>query len=221
MEVLVTLMKSDALVDGNKPIDYLFAYWNHHILYCTSFFTCELLNFVNVIGQIFFIDLFFDGDFIKYGSRVIADSKIHPDDRMMDPMTRVTLNFQVLTSNHQSTHNFVLTYESLFTCVPLLLQLFPKVTKCSFPIYGASGTLQNFDAMCILPVNMLNEKIFIFLWFWLFIVATLTAIALLFRLATLLSSSFRLYLLKRQNEKCDMDFAKQLDSVFRRSQVHF
>jgi hypothetical protein len=89
MQALVKLTQSEALVDGNKQIDYLYAYWNHHILYSSSFFTCELLNFVNVIGQIFLIDVFFDGDFIQYGTSVIANSKVHSDDRMMDPMTRV------------------------------------------------------------------------------------------------------------------------------------
>ena len=45
--------------------------------------------------------------------------------------------------------------------------VFPKVAKCNFYRMGASGTEQNRDAMCVLPVNIFNEKIYIFLWFWL------------------------------------------------------
>lgn len=45
--------------------------------------------------------------------------------------------------------------------------VFPKVAKCNFYRQGPTGTIQNRDALCVLPVNILNEKIYIFLWFWL------------------------------------------------------
>ncbi|GLV41270.1 Innexin 7 [Carabus blaptoides fortunei] len=43
--------------------------------------------------------------------------------------------------------------------------VFPKVTKCSFHKYGPSGTIQNYDAMCVMALNIINEKIYTFLWF--------------------------------------------------------
>ena len=43
--------------------------------------------------------------------------------------------------------------------------VFPKVGKCDFYRMGGSGTEQNRDALCVLPVNIFNEKIYIFLWF--------------------------------------------------------
>lgn len=43
---------------------------------------------------------------------------------------------------------------------------FPKMTKCTFQKYGPSGSLVSLDAMCLLPLNNFNEKIFIVLWFW-------------------------------------------------------
>jgi hypothetical protein len=45
-------------------------------------------------------------------------------------------------------------------------RVFPRVTKCNINTYGPSGSIQRFDALCILPSNILNEKIFTFLWFW-------------------------------------------------------
>jgi len=43
--------------------------------------------------------------------------------------------------------------------------IFPKMTKCTLRTYGPSGTLQNHDSLCVLPVNIFNEKIFLLLWF--------------------------------------------------------
>lgn len=84
-------------------------------------------------------------------------------------------------------------------------------------MYGPSGGIQKFDAFCVLPVNILNEKVFIFLWFWYVILAILTGLALIFRLATLFLPKFRLFLLKRQaGRNIDMD---DLETVFRRCQV--
>ena len=45
--------------------------------------------------------------------------------------------------------------------------VFPKVAKCDFFKYGHSGTGETKDLLCILPINVINEKIFVFIWFWL------------------------------------------------------
>ena len=43
--------------------------------------------------------------------------------------------------------------------------LFPKMTKCSLKTYGPSGTIQTHDGLCILPINVFNEKLYLFIWF--------------------------------------------------------
>ena len=50
-----------------------------------------------------------------------------------------------------------------------MVRIFPKVTKCTFHNFGQSGTIQKFDGLCILPINMINDKIYIGIWFWLFL----------------------------------------------------
>lgn len=35
--------------------------------------------------------------------------------------------------------------------------------------------------MCILPLNIINEKVFVFLWFWFNILAFVTGVSLIFR----------------------------------------
>jgi hypothetical protein len=45
-----------------------------------------------------------------------------------------------------------------------MASVFPKVTKCTFHKYGPSGTVEKKDGLCVLPVNIINEKTFIFIW---------------------------------------------------------
>ncbi|XP_023231272.1 innexin inx2-like [Centruroides sculpturatus] len=69
---------------------------------------------------------------------------------------------------------------------PMMI-LFPKMAKCLFHSFGSGGSIEDNDVMCILPLNIINEKIYVFLWFWLIILTTLTAIHLVYRFITLMS----------------------------------
>jgi len=69
--------------------------------------------------------------------------------------------------------------------------VFPKVTKCTFHMYGPSGTVTRHDGLCILALNIINEKIFVFLWFWFVVLAVISAAAVLYRVATLASLGLR------------------------------
>ena len=44
-------------------------------------------------------------------------------------------------------------------------KIFPRVTYCQVPIRNLIQT-NTIVSQCALPVNMLNEKMYIFLWFW-------------------------------------------------------
>ena len=98
------------------------------------------------IGQIYFLDVFFEGQFRGYGPSVALAVETKPFERV-DPMAR----------------------------------LFPKVTKCTIHTFGSSGSPQTLDALCILPLNVVNEKIFVFLWFWLVFLTAISALALFYR----------------------------------------
>ena len=60
-------------------------------------------------------------------------------------------------------------------------EFFPKVTKCELSMYGPSGTVQRRDAMCLLPLNIVNERIYPILWVWLPILAIVTAISIIYQ----------------------------------------
>ena len=62
-----------------------------------------------------------------------------------------------------------------------MVYIFPRMTKCMFHKFGRSGEVEKHDAMCILPLNIVNEKIYIFLWFWMLLLLVLTFLMLLCR----------------------------------------
>lgn len=55
---------------------------------------------------------------------------------------------------------------------------FPKVVFCHVRGILHAGTTNNYIAQCVLPVNMLNEKIYTFLWFWILIIAVVTLVSI-------------------------------------------
>lgn len=63
---------------------------------------------------------------------------------------------------------------------PMIL-IFPRMTKCTFYKFGASGEIERHDAVCILPLNVVNEKIYIFLWFWFLFLGFVTLCVLFYR----------------------------------------
>lgn len=46
--------------------------------------------------------------------------------------------------------------------------------------------------MCILPINIVNEKIYVFLWFWFYFIAVVSVLAVIYRLATFISVQLRI-----------------------------
>merc|ERR1719384_3006878 len=124
----------------------------------------SLLNFVNVAGQIYFMDFFLGGEFTTYGTDVLAMTEVSPEERE-DPMARV----------------------------------FPKMTKCTFHKFGPSGTVEKFDGLCVLPLNIINEKIYVFLWFWFIILTVITGMQVIYRIVTLIVPTLRELLLKSRS----------------------
>ena len=69
--------------------------------------------------------------------------------------------------------------------------VFPKQAKCKMYMFGPSQTVVRLDALCILPHNVINEKIFVFLYMWMLILLGLSAIKLLHNMCLLLSLTYR------------------------------
>jgi hypothetical protein len=67
----------------------------------------------------------------------------------------------------------------------------PQVTKCTFQKYGPSGSVTRHDGLCILALNIINEKIYVFLWFWFVAVAIFSGAAIIYRAVIMLVPSLR------------------------------
>ena len=130
----------------NKIVNYIVRSLGMHNIYVAKFVSCEFLNMINVLVQMWLMNNFFGGQFTTYGVDVITLSGQDMEKRV-DPMAKV----------------------------------FPKMSKCTFHKYGPSGTIMNHDGLCILPINIINEKIYVFLWFWFVGLAIWTGIYLCFR----------------------------------------
>lgn len=88
-----------------------------------------------------------------------------------------------------------------------MAKVFPKVTKCTFNNYGPSGTVEIKDGLCVLAINIINEKIYIFLFFWFLTLCTWTGVHLIVRVLTVALRNFRIYFLAQRakgNKKSDL-----------------
>jgi len=72
-----------------------------------------------------------------------------------------------------------------------VLEVFPKVTKCNFGVHGPTGDITHVDAMCVLPLNVVNEKVYLIMWLWMMFLTTITVIALIYRTIIVVVPSIR------------------------------
>lgn len=146
-----------------------------HNLYAIRYWACECLCLINVLVQLYLMNLFFDGEFFSYGLRVMNFSETAQEDRV-DPM----------------------------------VYIFPRVTKCIFHKYGASGSIQKHDSLCVLPLNIVNEKTYIFIWFWFMILATLLSILIIYRILIISMPKFRPRILHSKNRAVPMEICEAI-----------
>lgn len=176
------VVNEDCKQDRKKLlVDYFSTNLHTQNFYAIRFFFCEVLNFLNVLLQIYFMDYFLDGEFSTYGSDVLKFTEMEPEERE-DPMSRV----------------------------------FPKVTKCTFHKYGPSGSIQSFDGLCVLPLNIVNEKIYVFLWFWFIFLTLLSGLSIVYRICVVALPRLRLYLLRARSRLSPQN---QIETIANKCQI--
>ena len=79
---------------------------------------------------------------------------------------------------------------------------------------GSAGGGSTDNGICILSQNIINEKIYLFLWFWFFLLFVASGIQLIYEIAILSMGAFRSWLLEQQFDGTDdqqmKDFVQNL-----------
>uniref|UniRef100_A0A914XIV4 Innexin n=1 Tax=Plectus sambesii TaxID=2011161 RepID=A0A914XIV4_9BILA len=83
--------------------------------------------------------------------------------------------------------------------------VFPRVTLCDFDERGM-GNERPHTIQCVLVINMFNEKIFVFLWFWYVGLVVLTTLSVLFWMAVIILPSPNKRLIARHMDMSEMPF---------------
>ena len=91
-----------------------------------------------------------------------------------------------------------------------MMEVFPRVTKCTFHKYGSSGTIMKLDALCVLGLNIINEKIYITLWFWFVFLALATSLYTVYVVAIISMPGLRRNLVIRKAIGSNKDLARHL-----------
>ncbi|XP_014204131.1 innexin inx2-like [Copidosoma floridanum] len=92
-----------------------------------------------------------------------------------------------------------------------MTRVFPKLTKCTFPKYGPSGSVEKHDGLCVLALNVVNEKVYVFLWFWLWFLAAVSAVNLLYRVCACTGVNFRRQIFRARSR---LNAKREVDEVF-------
>lgn len=70
-------------------------------------------------------------------------------------------------------------------------ELFPKLVHCTFTFIGPSGSEDSRDTLCLLPLNIVNDKIFAFLYIWFAVLLVVSGCNLIKRSILMVSSTLR------------------------------
>ena len=72
---------------------------------------------------------------------------------------------------------------------------FPRIASCTYYRFGSAGKESNINALCILSLNNINDKVFLVLWWWFLILIFMGVGTVLFRMIQLNSAKLRFSLL--------------------------
>ncbi|XP_014215317.1 innexin inx1 [Copidosoma floridanum] len=159
----------------NVVMEYLITHIRTHNAYVYRYYACEVICLFNILVQLFFMNKFFDGEFITYGWRVLSFTDA-PQEERFDPM----------------------------------VYIFPRVTKCIFHKFGPSGTIQNLDSLCVLPLNIVNEKTYIFIWFWFLALTTMLVGLIIYRAAIIFVPSVRPKILQMSSRMLEYETCQSI-----------
>lgn len=201
--------------------------------YAIVYFVCDILNFINTVGQMYFINLFLGGVFLTYGTDVLYWADTDPESRT-DPLVEVFPRLAKCTFYKYGSSgtigkfilflHYELTYVTYASMQYIYLQrVLKKFIQCI--LFNKIRVIDNdfilcltesHDALCLLALNIISEKIYVFLWFWLITLAVLTAVYLIYQFAVVLIPGLRQTMLER-NAKTD--YRDRIDILMKKANI--
>lgn len=212
-------------------VEYIYEHLGCHRSYAYKYFLCEFICLINLLAQLWCVNRFFDGQFLRYGLDVMQFSStssvpatfpsaskqsqaesLHQLTQTSHLIGNHSLQATILNTSEVRDSNIKSSTNLDYIPARLLVNqnrglnnlnqrqsqpvdpmtfIFPRMTKCTYYDFGSSGDVQKHDALCLLPLNIINEKIYIALWFWFLILAILTILVIIYRFFAFVSLGVR------------------------------
>jgi len=141
MKHLAKDKQSKIVEDAEEKCDCLLDTFNQQLRnkydrYFYGFLGCEILNIVIVVSQMFLTNRFLGGNFLSYGFDVYQYYSLPPEETTLEDI-----------------HN-------------PMCEAFPRVASCTYYQYGTGGKQNSLNALCILALNIIIDKVYLIIWFW-------------------------------------------------------
>lgn len=175
-----------------KFVKYFKSIFHHNSWYFGYFVACEILNFVLLGFQFLLTDKFLNYKFRWYG---------------YDTMVYYSYTLEERRNPGMDLRN-------------PMCAVFPTEVSCTIPNVGAAGKEQYHNGLCVLTQNVINEKLYLGLWFWYAILFPTCIIFFFYRLITIFFDRVRFGLIyKTIRHRYDPDIKKCLEYILHKSQI--
>lgn len=123
---------------------------NKYAVYFGAFMFCEILNLFVVITHFYITDRFLNNRYLSFGWDLWQYYSLPVDEQQVQWV------------------------------VNPMCRTFPRVASCNYFRFGAGGDQEKINAICILALNMINDKVFALIWWWCSVLSCLGALRLLY-----------------------------------------
>jgi len=138
---------------------------NKYNIYFCGFVFCELLNLVIVAVQFVITHRFLHYRFLTYGFQVWQYYLLPPEEQRMPGVKNPMCN------------------------------AFPRIANCDYWRWGSGGRQESINAICILALNIINDKVFLVLWWWFLMLVIIGSVRIIYRVLQCRSSRLRYHLI--------------------------
>ena len=134
----------------------------------SGYMAVKLMYLANAVGQLFLLDAFLKIDYHLYGVHVV-EQLIRGQELLQTAGERGHLPWKTGSDRHWIGADSIRGQDWSHS------ERFPRVTLCEFEVRHQSRVHQ-YVVQCALTINLFNEKLFIFVWFWYVFLALITTV---------------------------------------------